>query len=145
VMTSPLLRCLQTAVSAHSLSPTLAAALQDGSSVILSWYVSLTIPSTRSSHLTSIPLQKNVYSVFRYNPASVGFAELSQTATSMNGADGEVPSPTVGSVVASVSATGSASNRKGPDSGALGGKAQLSMLAAVVAPVIASFVTVIGL
>jgi cathepsin D len=43
---------------------------------------------------------KNVYSVFRFNPPSVGFASLSQEALSMNGGDLPVPSPTIGSVIA---------------------------------------------
>ena len=50
--------------------------------------------------------QKNVYSVFRYNPASVGFAKLSDTALAYNGNDDtSVPSATIGSVAAQVSAT----------------------------------------
>jgi hypothetical protein len=49
--------------------------------------------------------QKNVYSVFRYNPPSVGFAQLSDAALALNGAEGMVPSPTIGSVVVIVSAT----------------------------------------
>ncbi|KAI0917955.1 hypothetical protein AcV5_002754 [Taiwanofungus camphoratus] len=50
---------------------------------------------------------KNVYSVFRANPASVGFAQLSNTALAMNGKGGAAPSPTIGSAGAAVSATGS--------------------------------------
>lgn len=53
---------------------------------------------------------KNVYSVFRFNPPSVGFATLSSTATAQNGVNGNVPTPTIGSVVA-VSATSTGSNR----------------------------------
>ncbi|KAG9223824.1 hypothetical protein CCMSSC00406_0007686 [Pleurotus cornucopiae] len=49
---------------------------------------------------------KNVYSVFRYDPPSVGFAELSAAALAQNGANGLVPAPTIGSVAATVSATG---------------------------------------
>ncbi|KAL0564381.1 hypothetical protein V5O48_017667 [Marasmius crinis-equi] len=49
---------------------------------------------------------KNVYSVFRYNPPSVGFAELSAYSLSMNGViNAVVPTPTIGSVAAGVSAT----------------------------------------
>jgi len=48
---------------------------------------------------------KNVYSVFRYDPASVGFAALSETALSMNGANAQPPSATIGSISASVTAT----------------------------------------
>ncbi|KAK7686753.1 hypothetical protein QCA50_010353 [Cerrena zonata] len=38
---------------------------------------------------------KNVYSVFRASPASVGFASLSLGAIAMNGANGAVPSATI--------------------------------------------------
>ncbi|GLB43365.1 putative peptidase A1 family protein [Lyophyllum shimeji] len=48
---------------------------------------------------------KNVYSLFRYNPPSVGFAQLSDTAQSLNNANIPAPSPTIGSVAASVAAT----------------------------------------
>ncbi|THH33413.1 hypothetical protein EUX98_g771 [Antrodiella citrinella] len=40
---------------------------------------------------------KNVYTVFRSSPASVGFATLSSTALGMNGVNGAVPSATVAS------------------------------------------------
>ena len=50
---------------------------------------------------------KNVYSVFRANPPSVGFATLSNTATAMNGRLGAAPSATVG-VAATVSGGGTA-------------------------------------
>ncbi|KAG1817061.1 aspartic peptidase domain-containing protein [Suillus subaureus] len=54
---------------------------------------------------------KNVYSVFRYSPASVGFAALSNTALAMNGVNAAAPSPTIGSVSASATAgTGGGSN-----------------------------------
>jgi len=49
---------------------------------------------------------KNVYSVFRYNPPSVGFAALSSSATAMDDVNGAVPSPTIGSVTAEVTAGG---------------------------------------
>ncbi|EGN95044.1 hypothetical protein SERLA73DRAFT_187322 [Serpula lacrymans var. lacrymans S7.3] len=49
---------------------------------------------------------KNVYSVFRYNPASVGFAALSETALAMNGVNAAAPTPTIGSVSASATAEG---------------------------------------
>ncbi|KAF8552734.1 acid protease [Imleria badia] len=48
---------------------------------------------------------KNVYSVFRYSPPSVGFATLSATALGMNGVNGPPPSATIGSVATSVTAT----------------------------------------
>lgn len=46
--------------------------------------------------------------MFRYEPASVGFANLSSTALALNGANAPVPSATIGSTAASVSATGTA-------------------------------------
>ncbi|KAG0692345.1 acid protease [Suillus ampliporus] len=52
---------------------------------------------------------KNVYSVFKYSPASVGFAALSETAIAQNGIKAAVPFPTIGSVAA-VTNTGTASN-----------------------------------
>jgi hypothetical protein len=53
---------------------------------------------------------KNVYTVFRFNPPSVGFANLSSTATAEDDGHSPVPSATIGSVVA-VSATGVGKNR----------------------------------
>lgn len=51
---------------------------------------------------------KNVYSVFRYNPASIGFANLSSVAIAENGAGGTVPSATIGVVSAAVTNTSDA-------------------------------------
>ncbi|OJA16945.1 hypothetical protein AZE42_12288, partial [Rhizopogon vesiculosus] len=51
---------------------------------------------------------KNVYSVFRYNPASVGFANLSSVAIAENGAGGTVPSATIGAVSATAVSTSAA-------------------------------------
>jgi len=53
---------------------------------------------------------KNVYSVYRYNPPAVGFAQLSPFALAMNGKDGPIPTPTIGSV-AGVTATGRAAEK----------------------------------
>ncbi|KAE9406293.1 acid protease [Gymnopus androsaceus JB14] len=53
---------------------------------------------------------KNVYSVFRYTPPSVGFAQLSATALAMNGVNSAAPTATIGSAAAT--ATGSDSNRR---------------------------------
>jgi hypothetical protein len=57
---------------------------------------------------------KNVYSVFRYHPLSIGFAELSATAIAENGSNGPVPSPTIGSASATVSATSSSQQSAKP-------------------------------
>ncbi|KAF8449369.1 acid protease [Boletus edulis BED1] len=48
---------------------------------------------------------KNVFSVFRYSPPSVGFAALSEDALSMNGVDGPPPTATIGSIATSVTAS----------------------------------------
>ncbi|CAL1715587.1 unnamed protein product [Somion occarium] len=50
---------------------------------------------------------KNVYSVFRASsPPAIGFATLSSTALAMNGEGGPLPSPTIASSAAAVTATG---------------------------------------
>ncbi|KIK78646.1 hypothetical protein PAXRUDRAFT_834487 [Paxillus rubicundulus Ve08.2h10] len=49
-------------------------------------------------------LFKNVYSVFRYDPPSVGFAALSRTAPAMNGVDAIIPSATLGAGAPAVTA-----------------------------------------
>lgn len=55
---------------------------------------------------------KNVYTVFRYNPPSVGFANLSSVATGMDGdLNLAVPTPTFGSVAAAVTATDGTNGR----------------------------------
>ncbi|KAG2142914.1 aspartic peptidase domain-containing protein [Suillus bovinus] len=54
---------------------------------------------------------KNVYSVFRYNPPSVGFANLSSVAVAENGAGGAVPSATIGTISAAVTNTSDAPRR----------------------------------
>ena len=48
--------------------------------------------------------------MFRYNPASVGFADLSGTALAMNEPGGEVPTATIGSVVAVATGSGTRAN-----------------------------------
>jgi len=53
---------------------------------------------------------KNVYSVFRYNPPSVGFADLSKIALDMNVPGGSVPTATIGSVIAVATGGGTNSN-----------------------------------
>lgn len=53
---------------------------------------------------------KNVYSVFRYNPPSVGFAKLSAAATQLAQEGGDLPTPTTGAHP--IIATGSATSYK---------------------------------
>ncbi|KAG6820410.1 hypothetical protein H0H93_000917 [Arthromyces matolae] len=72
-------------------------------------FFELTTGSSAPSWIVGDTFLKNVYSVFRYNPASVGFAELSDLALAYNGADTPVPSATIGSAAATVIATGTTS------------------------------------
>ena len=68
---------------------------------------------------------KNVYSVYRASPASVGFAKLSDTALAMNGVLGSAPSPTIGAVAATVSGStvGTGTDRSSTTNGARAGVA----------------------
>ncbi|EJD07583.1 acid protease [Fomitiporia mediterranea MF3/22] len=63
--------------------------------------------SSAPSWIVGDTFLKNVYSVFRYNPPSIGFANLSSTALAMNGdLNAVVPTPTLGSAAAAITATG---------------------------------------
>lgn len=48
-----------------------------------------------SNWVIGVAFLKNVYTVFRYNPPSVGFATLSDAALTGNGVDAPPPSPTI--------------------------------------------------
>lgn len=81
-----------------------------------SWYVSISLvfstrPRAPVLDARSRVAQKNVYSVFRYNPASIGFAALSETAIAQNGVSGAVPSATIGTAAASITNTSAATPR----------------------------------
>ncbi|THH28120.1 hypothetical protein EUX98_g6070 [Antrodiella citrinella] len=66
------------------------------------------------SHSDETALQKNVYSVFRAQPApSVGFAALSGLSQSMNGQGGALPSPTYATSVPAVTAQAGLSTTSG--------------------------------
>ncbi|KAF8329360.1 aspartic peptidase domain-containing protein [Cantharellus anzutake] len=77
--------------------------------------------STNPSWIIGDSFLKNVMSVYRYNPSSVGFATLSSTAQAL--ANGPVPSPTIGS--SPVTPSGAGTSRVG--------NSPLSSVAAVVA------------
>ncbi|PCH43534.1 acid protease [Wolfiporia cocos MD-104 SS10] len=80
------------------------SASSDGNMCIGSLHVIDNAGTTAPPWVIGDTFLKNVYSVFRYDPPSVGFAVLSETALKMNGATGSAPSPTIGSVAASLSA-----------------------------------------
>ncbi|KAI6044490.1 aspartic peptidase domain-containing protein [Pisolithus marmoratus] len=79
---------------------------------------------------------KNVYSVFRYNPPAVGFAELSETALAMNGVNGDPPSATIGSVAATATAGGSSGSSNSANRQSVGAGAIIAALASVVGGVL---------
>ncbi|KAJ7588116.1 aspartic peptidase A1 [Mycena floridula] len=69
-------------------------------------FFELATGSSAPSWIVGDTFLKNVYSVFRYNPAAVGFAQLSDYALSLNGDNNaKVPTATIGSVAAAVAAT----------------------------------------
>ena len=70
----------------------------------LGGFFELTTGRSAPSWIFGDTFLKNVYSVFRYNPPSVGFAELSDMAVAQSNARAPVPTPTIGSVA--VTATG---------------------------------------
>ncbi|KAJ7836957.1 aspartic peptidase A1 [Mycena leptocephala] len=68
-------------------------------------FFSLTTGDSAPSWIVGDTFLKNVYSVFKYNPPSIGFAALSEYSLSMNGnLELEVPSATIGSVAAAATA-----------------------------------------
>jgi len=79
---------------------------QLNSASCLGAFFDLKTGSSAPSWIVGDTFLKNVYSVYRYNPPSVGFANLSDVAKAMNGVSGPVPTPTIGSAAAGVMATG---------------------------------------
>jgi hypothetical protein len=68
-------------------------------------FFELTTGGSAPSWIVGDTFLKNVLSVYRYDPPSVGFAQLSPAALAVSDSD-VVPTPTIGSVAAAVSATG---------------------------------------
>ncbi|KAI5124252.1 hypothetical protein M0805_005101 [Coniferiporia weirii] len=89
--------------------------------------------SSTPSWIVGDTFLKNVYSVFRYDPPSVGFANLSSVATAQNDdLSAPVPTPTLGSVAAAVTATGSGTDRTSNPSGAVPALHRLPIFSTVV-------------
>lgn len=71
----------------------------------LGGFFALTTGDSAPSWIVGDTFLKNVYSVFRFNPASIGFASLSDASLAMNGnVDLQAPSATIGSVSAAATA-----------------------------------------
>ncbi|KAA1468887.1 acid protease [Dentipellis sp. KUC8613] len=78
----------------------------NGGSTCVGAFFEFSSSSTAPPWIVGDTFLKNVYSVFRGNPASVGFAQLSDSVRAANGAGGAVPTPTIGAVSASVTGSG---------------------------------------
>ncbi|KAJ8585200.1 acid protease [Rhizopogon salebrosus TDB-379] len=92
-----------------SMSPADFTHTQISSSQCIGAFFTSTIGQGGPSWIIGDAFLKNVYSVFRFNPPSVGFAALSATAIAQNGIKAAVPSATIGAVAAEVT-TGAASS-----------------------------------
>ncbi|KAJ8585196.1 acid protease [Rhizopogon salebrosus TDB-379] len=82
--------------------------LSSGSTECVGAFFETTTGSGAPTWIIGDAFLKNVYSVFRYNPPSVGFAALSSVAIAENGAGGTVPSATIGTASTSVTNTSAA-------------------------------------
>ncbi|KAI9573802.1 acid protease [Boletus coccyginus] len=91
-----------------------------GSNKCVGAFFSIDTGGSTPSWIVGDTFLKNVFSAFRYNPPSVGFAWLSAAALSVNGANGPWPTATTGSIVTSVTASpGNATNHGFTQVGAL--------------------------
>jgi cathepsin D len=91
-----------------SISPADFAFTQTSSTECIGAFFEASTGAGAPSWIIGDAFLKNVYSVFRYNPPSVGFASLSSVAIAENGAGGAVPSATIGVVSAAVTNTSNA-------------------------------------
>ncbi|EPQ53925.1 acid protease [Gloeophyllum trabeum ATCC 11539] len=82
------------------------AALQDGSGKCIGAFFQIPTGTGVPSWIIGDSFLKNVYSVFRFSPPSVGFAALSSVATGMNGVQAPIPTATIGEPGTAVTATG---------------------------------------
>ncbi|KAG8721838.1 hypothetical protein FRC08_009639 [Ceratobasidium sp. 394] len=99
--------------------------MRASNSLCVGAFFALSLSGSAPQWIVGDTFLKNVYSVYRFNPPSVGFANLSSNALAQNKLGGALPSATIGS--SPVTATGSAANN-----GAVGvGGAGMSIAAAV--------------
>ena len=96
-----------------SVSPADFQLQQISSSQCVGAFFDLDVGGTAPAWIIGDTFLKNVYTVFRYDPASVGFAQLSSTALAMNGAGGAAPTPTIGQVSSTVTASSAAAGKFG--------------------------------
>ena len=73
-----------------------AGALQGSNSMCMGAFFAVELPaSSPRKWIVGDTFLKNVYSVFRFQPPAVGFAQLSSVALGMNDVDGPPPTPTI--------------------------------------------------
>ncbi|KAJ6591613.1 aspartic peptidase domain-containing protein [Mycena vulgaris] len=94
-----------------AISPTDFELQEIGQGTCLGAFFTLTTGDSAPSWIVGDTFLKNVYSVFQYKPAAVGFASLSAYSLSMNGnVDLGAPSATIGSVLAAATADSTTRN-----------------------------------
>ncbi|KAJ7224259.1 acid protease [Mycena pura] len=122
--------------STWSISPADFQLQEIGGGTCVGSFFALTTGNSAPSWIVGDTFLKNVYSVFRYNPASIGFAALSEYSLSMNGnVDLAVPSATIGSVSAKATA-GTSSTSTGRKVGNAAKKTSVPLVFAMVASVV---------
>ncbi|KAH7335273.1 acid protease [Rhizoctonia solani] len=84
--------------------------MRASSTMCVGAFFALNLSGSAPSWIVGDTFLKNVYSVYRYNPPSVGFASLSSSALAQNALGGTLPSATIGAspVTATSAANGAA-------------------------------------
>ncbi|KAF8757931.1 peptidase A1 family [Rhizoctonia solani] len=97
-----------------SIDPADFLLMRNSNTMCVGAFFALNLSGSAPSWIVGDTFLKNVYSVYRYNPPSVGFANLSSNALAQNALGGTLPSATIGS--SPVSATAAANGAVGiPD------------------------------
>ncbi|EIM86445.1 aspartic peptidase A1 [Stereum hirsutum FP-91666 SS1] len=131
--------------SSWSISPADFLLAQVSESQCIGAFFEFSSSSSAPSWIVGDTFLKNVYSVFRANPASIGFANLSSTALAANGDnDASAPSPTIGSVSASITGGTSTNSNNGSSSNAARGRFEAGMGMGVVGVVGAVVLGAVG-
>jgi len=101
--------------------------MRASSSLCVGAFFSLSLSGSAPQWIVGDTFLKNVYSVYRFNPPSVGFANLSSNALAQNHLGGSLPSATIGSSPAAATGVGS----QFPNGAVGGGGAAMSIAAAM--------------
>jgi len=90
--------------------------MRSTSTMCVGAFFALNLSGSAPSWIVGDTFLKNVYSVYRYNPPSVGFANLSSNALAQNVLGGSLPSATIGASPVTASSASS------PPNGAMGAR-----------------------